>query len=133
MLSALFLFACQPATHPTVTIIDQGVSVTFQTDERVPSAILSQAGVNLGPNDRILSNGLSISTELPITNSPITLQLRRAHNVTISSPQGKQQILTSAFTVGEALQESGIQLQASDKVDPPVTTPITNSLVTIHY
>jgi uncharacterized protein YabE (DUF348 family) len=141
LLLAFFLFACQPTTPPTVTIIDNGTPITLQTEERLPAAILAQAGITLHSNDRLLSHGLSIARDQPITNYPITIQLRHAVTVTISSPQGEQQVQTSAFTVGEALQEAGIQLRASDKVDPPINSPIrrtefvevSNSPSTIYY
>ena len=137
----LFLFACQPTTPRTVTIIDRDQVITLQTDELVPAAILAKAGIAIAPNDRLLLNGLPVSPELPITNpstgsgqvTQITLQIRRAVTVTISSPQGEQQIQTSAFTVGEALQEAGIQLRASDKVDPPADSRITQLPITIYY
>jgi uncharacterized protein YabE (DUF348 family) len=123
------LFACQPAVSPTVTLIEGDKIVTLQTDERVPSAILAQAGVTLNPNDRLLLNGLPVAPNSPISNSlisgpPITLQLRRAIPITISSPQGQQTIQTSAFTIGEVLQEAGINLSANDKVDPPLDSPV---------
>jgi uncharacterized protein YabE (DUF348 family) len=129
----LFLIACQPATPPTVTIIDNDKTIALQTDERVPSAILAQAEISINPNDHVLSNGLLVSPELPITKRPITLQLRRAVTVTIASPQGEQQIQTSAVTVGEALQEAGIQIHAGDQIDPPVNSPISHSPITIYY
>jgi len=129
---ALFVFACQPATPPTVTIIDNGNPVSIQTEEHIPSAILAQAGITLNSNDRVLSNGLPIALDQPINDSPITLQIRRAVTLTIVSPDGQKQIQSSAFTVGEALQEAGIQLSASDQVDPPANTSITNPL-TINY
>jgi len=138
-----FLFACQPTTPPTVTIIDNpsGKTITLQTDERVPSAILTRAGITLAPSDRILLNGLPIAPDQSITNYPITLQLRRAVTVTISSPQGEQTIQTSAFTGGEALQEANYQSRAGDKIDPPLNSPIlrpgsgqvSNSPITIYY
>lgn len=124
---AFLLCACQPATSPAVTIIDQDNVITLQTDERVPSAILVQAGITLNPSDRVLNNGISVSLDLPITNYPITLHVRRAVPVTISSPQGQQTIQTSAFTVGEALQEAGIQLSSNDKIDPLPNSPIPQS------
>ena len=133
LLLAFFLFACQPTTRPTVTIIENGNAITLQTEERLPAALLAQAGITLNPNDRVLSNGSPIALDQPISNSPITLQLRRAVTVTISSPQGEQTLRTSAFTVGDALQEAGIQLRARDKVDPPANSPISNSPITIHY
>jgi len=129
---AFFLFACRPTTHPTVTIIDSSKIITLQTDERVPSALIAQAGITLAPADRVLSNGLPIALDQPITNNTIILQIRRAVNLTLITPDGQEQIQSSAFTVGEALQEAGIQLSASDSLDPPADTHITNP-ITIHY
>jgi uncharacterized protein YabE (DUF348 family) len=138
LISVIFLFACQPTTPPTVTIIDRDQITTLQTDELVPAAILAKAGITINPNDRILVNGLAVNPQLPITNNPITLQIRRAVTVTISSPQGEQQIQTSAFTVGEALDEANYQVQAEDRVDPPINSSISSHLVsnsplTIYY
>jgi len=119
-----FLFACQPSTSQIITIIDNGQTTTLQTDERVPSALLNEAGLTLAPSDRVLLNGLAVDPQLPITNYPITLQFRRAVAVTIVTPQGQQKIQTSAFTVGEALHEAGIQLLANDSIIPPFNSPI---------
>jgi len=131
LIFAFFLFACQPTTPATATIIDNRKPITLQTEERVPEAILAQAGITLNPNDRVLSNGLPVALDQSIEANPITLQIRRAVTITISAPQGEQSLQTSAFTVGEALQETGIQLHISDKVEPPANTPIT-SPITIH-
>jgi uncharacterized protein YabE (DUF348 family) len=127
-----FLIACQPATPPTVTIIDNDKTITLQTEERAPSAILAQAGITLNANDRVISNGLPVALDQPIEDDPIVLQIRRAVTVTIISPEGQRQIQSSAFTVGEALQEAGIQQEASDMVDPPSTSLI-NEPLTINY
>ena len=121
------LFACQPTNPPTVTIIDNKI-ITFQTDERVPAAILSQAGISLSLNDRILSNGLPVEVDQPITNSPITLQIRRAVPLTIVSSSGQQQIQSSAFTVGDALAEASIWLRAGDKMAPRLNSPVTDGM-----
>ncbi len=131
------LFACQPPTPSSVTIIDNANIITLQTDERVLSALLMQAGITLAPSDRVLLNGLPIAPNQPISNSPIssspiTLQIRRAVKIAISSPQGEKTIQSSAFTVGEALQEANYQLLTSDKIDPPIDTPI-SSPITIYY
>jgi uncharacterized protein YabE (DUF348 family) len=138
LLLAVFLFACQPATLPTVTIIDRDQVIALQTDERVPSVILDQAGLKFNPNDRILSNGLPVQpdlpiTDLPFTNPPITLQIRRAVTITLVTPEGQRQIQTSAFTVGEALKEAGMELRTNDQMDPPANSPITGLPITIYY
>ena len=124
---AFFLFACQPANTPTVTIIDGEKVTTLQTEERVVSALLIQAGITLELHDDVLSNGRPVDAlDQRIEDDPITLQIRRAVPVTVSSLQGEQVTQTSAFTVGEALQEAGIQLAANDKIDPPLQSPISS-------
>jgi uncharacterized protein YabE (DUF348 family) len=138
----ILLSACELTMPPTVRIIDtpSGKIITLQTDERMPSAILSQAGIPLNHNDSILLNGLPIAPDQPITNhstgsgqrSPITLQIRRAVNVLVITPDGQQAIQTSVFTVGEALAEAGISLHAIDRIEPPVDSHIMSPL-TINY
>ncbi len=125
---AFLLFACQSVASQTVTIIDGDQILTLQTDERVPAAILNQAGITLNANDALLLNGLLTSPQLPITNYPITLQIRRAIPVTISSAQGEQSIQTSALTVGEALAQAGIQLRAGDRISQPTISGLQQSI-----
>ncbi len=125
---ALFLFACQPATSPAITIIDGNHVTTLQTSERVPSALLKQAGITLNSDDRILLNGLPVDPNQPISNLPITLQVRRAVNVTVAAADKEQRLQSSAFTVGEALQEISIWLREGDRVEPGLDTPITDGM-----
>src|SRR5690349_12950489 len=133
LLFASLLCACQPQAPSIVTILDNEKITTLQTDERVPSALLSQAGITLGNNDRILVNGFPAQLNLPIPNYPITVQIRHALNILINTPQGQKQIQSSAFTVGEVLQEAGIQVLAGDQIDPPIHSEISNSPVSIYY
>jgi len=128
----LFLLACQPTTSATVTIIDNNKVLTLQTNERVPSALLDQAGINFNTNDRLLLNGLPIALDQPITTYPITLQLHRAIPITILTTEGEQKLQSSAFTVGEALQEAAISLHARDGTEPALNAPITSSLISIY-
>jgi len=132
MAFTFLLFACQPATPPTVTIIDNDQVITLQAEERVPSALILQAGLTLNPKDIVLVNGLPVAPDQPITNQPITLQIRHAANVLIITPQGQQAIQTSAFTVGEALAEAGITIHVNDQITPSIDSPITNP-ITINY
>jgi len=132
LIFSLFLFACQSATSPTVTIIDNDNIITLQTDERVPSALLTQAGITLNPKDNVLSNGLPVALDQPINDSQITLQVQRAANVLIITPQGQQAVQTSAWTVGEALTEAGIIIHENDVIEPSIDSPIKNPL-TVNY
>src|SRR5687767_4436427 len=95
-----FLFGCQPSAPSTVTIIYEDKTITLQTDERVPLELLNQAGLTRNPDDRVLVNGLPITLDKPVEDNPITLQIRRAVPLTLITPDGQQQIQSSAFTVG---------------------------------
>jgi uncharacterized protein YabE (DUF348 family) len=134
VLTLLFLlFACQSATSPVVTIVADNRIVTLQTNERVPSALLNAAGTTLNPNDGVLLNGLPVNPNqpipnLPTTNFPVTLQLRRAVNITIIAPAGEQQRRSAAFDVDAALQEASIRLRAGDFVTPALDTPLTEGM-----
>ena len=123
-----FLFACQPAPPPTNTIIVDGETFTLQSDARIPSTLLAEAGITLNPNDRVLSYGTVIPLNEPLSNSPISIQVRRAVTVTLVSAQDRQQIQTSAFTVGEALEEVSYQTHAEDEIYPSLTSPITDGM-----
>ncbi|RIK28489.1 MAG: hypothetical protein DCC56_16270 [Anaerolineae bacterium] len=136
MVFAFFLFACQPTASQTVTIVDGEKIITRQTNERIPLAILNDAGITLGPNDIVLINGISNPLDLPITNDPITLQIRRAGTVetptaqppstrlTITSNGKTMQIESSAGTVGAALAEAGIPLMGLDYSLPSENEPL---------
>jgi uncharacterized protein YabE (DUF348 family) len=123
-LFSFILLACQPATLSTITIIDYDRIITLQTDERIPSRLLSQAGIILGPNDQVLVNGLPTAPGEQINSHPVTLQVRRAMTITVNTPDGEQQIHSSAFTVGEALTGTLSWLRAGDKIDQPLHIPL---------
>jgi resuscitation-promoting factor RpfB len=127
--TTFFLFACQPSIPPTVTIIDNNQVNMLQTVERVPSALLSQAGITLNQNDRILFRGQTIPPDEPIKDKPITIQIRRAMNVILDTPDGQRQVQSSAFTVGEVLAEASYWLRDGDEIIPPVNSPITNGMM----
>jgi len=142
LIAHFFLLACQPTTPPTVRIIDSDKTITLLTDERVPSVLLGQAGITLNPNDRALLNGLPIALDGPMTNTPITLQIRRAVAIILITPDGEEHLQSSAFTVGEVLQEAGIQPSPGDQIAPPLhspiigqvsSPPISNLPITIYY
>jgi uncharacterized protein YabE (DUF348 family) len=128
---ALLPLACQPITPPTITIIDHEQIVTLQTTERVPSALLEEAGIALNPDDRILLNGLPASLDQQITNYPITLQVRRAIPIAIVTPDGKKEIQSSALTLGEALGDTSVWLRAGDHTEPALTSPLARSPIII--
>ncbi len=131
--AAFLLLSCQPVAASSVTILDGDQIYSVAASSRVPADLFIQAGLILGPNDRALFNGMRVPLDqaLPAAGS-VTLQLRRAVTLTLVTPDGQRTLQSSAWTVGEALHEAGIQLYASDKIDPPAETPITGAL-TVNY
>lgn len=136
---SFLLFACQPVTPtPSIIIIANNEINSLQTAERLPSAILNQAGITLNPNDRLIVNGLPAEPDQPISNYPITLQVRPAVPLTINSLAGEQEIQSSAFTVVEALAEANIWLRAGDEINVSSHSPLSqlqlsNSPITISH
>ena len=127
-----FVTACQPISS-SVTIIDGDKIQNIESTERELIPLLTQAGINLGQNDRVFVNG--IPTPLDQTQleaGSLTIQIRRAVNLTLTTPQGQQTIQTSALTVGQALTDAGFSLTKNDLIDPPAETPITQNL-TVTY
>ena len=124
LVCASLLFACQSPALTKVTILDYGQVINLQTNERVPSVLLQQAGITWNGNDRILVNGFPYKTNQFISEYPITIQIRRAINLTIVTPQGEKKIQSPAFTLGEALANSSIWLREGDEITSPLNSPL---------
>jgi uncharacterized protein YabE (DUF348 family) len=130
---ALSLTACQPTAPKTITILDSGKSHTVAAAPSSPSELFVRAGLILGPNDIALFNGMQVRLDEALPD-PLrgTLQLRRAVTVTLQAPDGIRTIQSTAWTVGEALQEAGLALNASDRIEPPADTPLMTP-ITVSY
>ena len=129
----LFLvIACQPISS-SVTIIDGDHIQRIESTERDLIPILTQAGIDLGQNDRVFVNGiLTPLDQTQLEAGSLTIQIRRAVGLTLTTPQGQQTIQTSALTVGQALTDAGFSLTKNDLIDLPAETPITQNL-TVTY
>jgi len=129
----LFLSACTNnniISSPQVIILDGEKVSALTTDERDPIRLLALADIDLGPNDRLYFNGIQIPPGQALdTSVSTTLQVRRAMTVTLVTPESQKTLQSSAPTVGDALTETGLQLYASDLIDPPVSTPLSENLV----
>ena len=120
----LILPACQ-RVETTVTILADGHTYLINAGDRIPAKWLSQAKLTLGNEDRLIYHGTTIQLDevLPKKLS-YTLTVRRAMELTVYTPDGQKKLLTSALTVGQALEESGYALQRADRLDPPADTPL---------
>jgi uncharacterized protein YabE (DUF348 family) len=128
LLLAFMLFGCRTTTSSTVIILDNDKIIRLQTDERLTTSILAQAGITINANDRVLVNGLTIAHAQPISNLPgiNTIQIRRAMSIALNTPEGPKQLQSSAFTVGEALYEANHWLYAGHKFSHRLNAPLSN-------
>lgn len=134
LLLLFFLFACQPSSPQSITILDGETMLKVSSNSRTPLLILTEAGITPSPTDRIFVNGILLALDQAITEKgAIQLQLRRAVALTVLSPQGEQTIQTSALTVGQALREAGLALGANDIIDPPAETAITSAMMVNYF
>jgi uncharacterized protein YabE (DUF348 family) len=129
ILTLLLLAACQQKSG-SITILADGKVYSFKSTQRLPEKLLASAGVSLEPDDRLLFLGETTPFDnvLPDATS-YTLEVRRAVNMTIISPDGNKTVHTSAQTVGQALTEAGYSLYSNDRINPPSDTSITGDLV----
>ena len=129
----VLLVACQPqAPLETVDILDGETHISQPVNSRIPAEILADAGISLGSLDKLSVNGEEADPNTRLNCEVCTLQIRRAVTLILVTPDGIQDLTTSAWTVGEALNEYGIQLHAADSLDPPAGTPVTDQL-TVNY
>ncbi len=112
-----------------VQISADGKSYSLITAERDPAALLAHWGLTLGKQDRLLLAGqqVEINQDLP-SASALALEIRRPVSVTLNADGKTTQFLSSAPTLGEALAEQGIQLQAADRLQPAAETPLDAAL-----
>lgn len=125
----LLLAACQPQSASRVTLVVDGQPRVVAAGDLVPAHLLANAGIAFSPSDRVLVDGVSAPLDQALQpQTQIVLQLRRAVNVTLVGPNGQIVVTTAAFTVGEALQEAGVNLFVSDRVEPSVETPLADGM-----
>ncbi len=134
LLLLLFLTACaRPVGGVPVTILDENQEYRLVSRERVPATWLEEAGLTLSEADRVLYQDQAVTPDAPLPPANAYLvQIRRAKNVTLLTPDGQRAFQTNAGTVDELLKEAGISLQEGDALFPPAETPLHNGM-TITY
>lgn len=102
----------------TITLNDDGQSITFETIETRLDAALAARGILLDAADRVI----------PALDSPVTpgmqVRIERAMPITIQTDGNLFSARVQANTVGQALLEAGIPLLGSDFCQPSAETPL---------
>jgi len=116
----------------SVVVEADGDTRTLRTHSQTVGEVLQQAGIALGPHDRVAVAGQDVSlytllVALP-TSSPPHLTVRRARPITVSDDGVSSTIFTLAPTLGEALWREGVRLYLGDRIVPDLSTPIISGL-----
>jgi uncharacterized protein YabE (DUF348 family) len=106
---ALLAFGWMRSGSPLVVVVD-GHRYQVRTHATTVGDALRQAGFELYPEDRV-SPGRET-----VLQSDMVIQVRRARPVTLSADGQVRQLRTQAETVGELLQEAGVQLGPADEI-----------------
>ena len=125
-----------------VTVQADGQTRQFQSQTSLLPEILKQATVGVQEFDRVTVNGQILDRGQhasyaiprdPRDRLPITIDIQRAVPVTLLlSHAGEQKIETPAKTVGEALNEAGVQLYLADRISPTLATLLTaGTIITV--
>lgn len=116
-----------------VRIQDGQDTYSIVSTKRLPANLLSQAGIEIYPEDQIFHNGLAVEADesLPRAQS-ISLQIQRAKAVRILVGGQDQVIHTPAATVGQALWQAGIKLYAEDHTEP-IQDTLLDGPMTVNY
>ncbi len=116
-------------TRPSqVLVTADGASRYLETMERLPANLLALAGVRLYPGDQVLVDGLPVAADEPILKAPThSVQLRRAVQIALHSGDQQQTFYATAATLGEALANKGVNIQASDRITPTLEMPLSGT------
>jgi resuscitation-promoting factor RpfB len=125
-----------------VTVQTAGHAQKFQSQTSLLPEILKQADVQVREFDRVTVNGQILDRNQhtsyaiprdPRDRSPISIDIQRAVPVALMlSKAGEQKIQTPAQTVGEALNEAGVQLYLADRITPTLATPlVAGTIITV--
>lgn len=105
-----------PAKRATLEV--DGVSNNIVTGRHTVGGLLKENGIKLTRQDRVQP-----AIDTPVSNDA-KIVLRRAVPVTIGILGGKLTYKTAATTVDAALDDVGLSIAPTDRVDPPLMTPV---------
>lgn len=117
------------ARDVNIQVLPDGEAAQIVSGGRTVAGLLAEAGVSLGPQDRVWANGAQVSPQQDLpTGGPLALVVRRAQTIELTVDAETQTIISNAATLGEALAEAGILLEAADRLTPAAETPLNGSL-----
>ena len=101
-----------------IVIADGDKEIKVSTFKSTVQEVLDERGISLGPDDRLVTDAsLKLKDDMKI-------EIKRAKPVMIITQDRDILLYTVAETVGDALEEAGITLGMSDRVEPGENTLI---------
>ncbi len=108
--------------------VEPSRSLLLYTLRSDPRAILTEAGISLGPGDVLWVNGRQGEAGLPELDggqSPQEIRVVRSAPLVVRLDNGMRRVIWStAPTVGAALREAGMSLDPADRLIPGPETPL---------
>lgn len=104
------------ALTKTVKITDGENTTVINTMNLDKDAILEQAGVKLGDNDKVVLTETS--------DNGVEVSIMRAFNVNLEADGNVKSIVFSEGTVADALKAANIKVDGADSVTPSATTAL---------
>jgi uncharacterized protein YabE (DUF348 family)/3D (Asp-Asp-Asp) domain-containing protein len=122
--------ALSASIEPGDTIqIQRAVPVTLRTDSGVQTrwtlqttlaAFLAEAKITVGRTDQVFADGERVLfAEMEKTALTSLVEIGQFVNITIIENNNRINMRTAAQTVGQALEEAGLNIFAADGVEPP--------------
>lgn len=111
----------------SITIIDDGVSITHESRSDSVLQVLEESGITIDEEDVVTP---ALSADVPIDR---IIQIERSRAVSLQIGYGQvQTIETRERTVEDVLLRYGVSVREGDDVYPDVRTPVTSGM-TIRY
>jgi uncharacterized protein YabE (DUF348 family) len=113
-----------------VQVLANGQFRSLYSAERIPSRLLIEAGVSMQNGDQVLSNGQVIDPTMPFPANAksVSLQIIPLVKIPLTQDGIKTTLSSTASTLGSALWAAGYSFFVADKIDPPVSTPLSSGL-----
>jgi uncharacterized protein YabE (DUF348 family) len=102
-----------------IQMVADGRTWQMRTHAVTTDQMLSEAGISLGPDDRV-----DVSSRAASDEGGLRVQVKRAVPVVVHEDGRALTLHTTAATVGGALREAGFQLYLADRVAPGLAQPL---------
>ncbi|MGH2592415.1 MAG: ubiquitin-like domain-containing protein [Anaerolineae bacterium] len=112
-----------------ISILVDGRAVRVRTHAATLASLLAEQGIAVDPNDALSIDGEAAATGSEFTSAPTTphtVSIRRAVPLTVTFEDGASlMLLTTQATIGQALNDAGIEVYLADRLTPDAHTRVT--------